>query len=122
RSRTLKPSACALAMRRASSSKTTTSAPPASSATAVASPEPPSPKTATRAPSNIVIGIIRSTSLPPRSALRPVPLSQLQRCQPGERQHHRDDPEADDDLRLGPSQLFKVVMDRRHLEHPLAGQ
>src|ERR1044071_7135286 len=47
---------------------------------------------------------------------------QLQRRKPGERQHDRDDPEPDHDLRLGPALLLEVMMDRRHLEDALAGE
>src|SRR5262245_63460103 len=46
--------------------------------------------------------------------------SQLQRGQAGEREHDRDDPEADHDLRLGPAELLEVVVDRSHLEDVLA--
>src|ERR1700720_1404077 len=47
-------------------------------------------------------------------------LPQLQRGEAGQRQHHRDDPEPDHDLRLGPAQLLEMMMDRRHLEDALA--
>src|SRR5207249_6080662 len=33
-----------------------------------------------------------------------------------------DDPEADDDLRLGPSEELEVMVDRRHPEDPLAAE
>ena len=39
-----------------------------------------------------------------------------------QREQHGDDPEADDDLRLGPALLLVVVVDRRHQEHALAGE
>ena len=39
-----------------------------------------------------------------------------------ERQHDRDDPEADHDLRLGPAELLEMMMERRHAEHALAGE
>ena len=52
------PSAAASATLRASSSQATTSAPPAASARQVASPEPPSPNTATRLPAKVVTGIM----------------------------------------------------------------
>ena len=42
--------------------------------------------------------------------------------EPGQRQHDRDDPEADHDLRLGPALLLEMVVERRHPEHALAGQ
>ena len=41
---------------------------------------------------------------------------QLQRREPDHRQHEGDDPEAHDDLRLRPSKLLEMMMDRRHLE------
>src|SRR5450631_2528836 len=47
---------------------------------------------------------------------------QLQRGEAGQRQHHRDDPEPDHDLRLGPAQLLEMVVDRRHPEDALAGE
>ena len=47
--------------------------------------------------------------------------AQLQRGQPDQGQHERDDPEADDDLRLGPALELVVVVDRRHAEDALAG-
>src|ERR1700728_2591228 len=103
------PAAFALATLRASSSKAATSAPPASSAWALASPEPPRPNMATFLPAKVVTGITTK-------------LSQLQGRQARERKHHRDDPETNDDLRLGPSELLEMMMDRRHLEHALAGE
>src|ERR1700733_6721622 len=104
-----RPAARALATLGASSSKATTSAPPARSALALASPEPPSPNTATFLPAKVVTGI--TTRLP-----------QFQGRQPRQRQHDRDDPEANDDLRLGPTELLEMMMDRRHLEDALAGE
>ena len=47
---------------------------------------------------------------------------QLQGREAGKRQHHRDDPEPDHDLRLGPAQLLEMVMDRRHPEDTFAGE
>ena len=79
------------------------------SALALARPEPPSPNTATFLPAKIVTGI--TTKLP-----------QLQGREPSQRQHDRDDPEANDDLRLGPAELLEVMVDRRHLEDALSGQ
>ena len=49
-------------------------------------------------------------------------LSQLQRGEPCERQHHGDDPEPNHDLRLGPAQLLIVMVDRRHPEHAFSGE
>ena len=43
--------------------------------------------------------------------------SDLQRRQADQRQDHRDDPEADDDGRLGPALLLEMVVQRRHQEH-----
>src|SRR5215471_6852615 len=104
------PAAPACAMRASLSSQPITSAPPANSALALARPEAPSPNTATLRPAKVVTGIMAA------------PSPQLQRRQAGQRQHDRDDPEADDDLRLGPAELLEMVMQRRHLEHALAGE
>src|SRR5262245_34807884 len=104
------PAAAACASGPALSSNATTSAPPASSARTLASPEAPRPNTATRRPAKAVIGIM----------LRPSP--QLQGREAGEREHDRDDPEPDHDLRLGPAFLLEVVMQRRHHEYPPAGE
>src|SRR5262249_34479187 len=102
------PAACACAIRSALSSNATTSAPPASSALALARPEAPSPNSATLRPANVVTGIKSSP--------------QLEGRKPGEREHDRDDPEADHDLRLGPAELLEMVVDRRHAEDALAGE
>src|SRR5262249_11306993 len=103
-------------MRASLSSHPITSAPPANSALALARPEVPSPNTATLRPEKEATGIM--IELPPRSS----PSPQLQGRQAGESQHDRDDPEADHDLRLGPAELLEMVMQRRHLEHALAGE
>src|SRR6266436_1104919 len=50
------------------------------------------------------------------------PSPQLQGGEAGQRQHHRDDPEPDHDLRFGPALLFEMMMQRRHPEHALAGE
>src|SRR5262245_506455 len=105
------PSAAASASLRASSSPATTSAPPATSARQVASPEPPSPNTATRLPAKVVTGIMAP---PPKSP-------QFQRRQSRQRQHDGDDPEPDHDLRLGPAELLEMMVDGRHQEDALAG-
>src|SRR6202035_162522 len=52
----------------------------------------------------------------------PRPSPQLQRGEAGERQHHRNDPEPDHDLRFGPALLLEMMMQRRHPEHALAGE
>src|SRR5689334_11416440 len=110
RSAVANPACAALATLSALSSPATTSAPPAFSASQLASPEPPRPNTATILPAKEVTGIMRHRS------------PQFERGESGERQHHRDDPEADHDLRLGPAQLFEMVVDRRHPEEALAGE
>src|SRR5437868_3197733 len=109
KSAVMKPACVALATFSALSSPAITSAPPAFKAWQDASPEPPRPNTATVLSANDVTGIIDRSP-------------QLQRRQAGERQHHRDDPEADHDLRLGPAELLEMVMDRRHPEDALAGE
>src|SRR5258708_20179191 len=108
RSAVVKPACAALATLSAESSTATTSAPPAFSAWQLASPEPPRPKTATVLPAKEVTGIKASP--------------QFQRGEAGQRQHHRDDPEPDHDLRLGPALLLEMMMQRRHPEHALARQ
>src|SRR5690242_4078214 len=143
RSAVTKPACAALATLSALSSAATTSAPPAFSAWQLASPEPPRPNTATVLPAKEVTGIMRpppsfrgSRSENPEPRGSGLPLrglrndnigdaqssAQLQRGEAGERQHHRDDPEADHDLRLGPALLLEVMMQRRHAEHALARQ
>src|SRR3954449_9035417 len=96
RSAVVKPACAALATFSVLSSPAITSAPPAFKAWQLASPEPPRPKTATVLPAKEVTGIKVSP--------------QFQRGEAGQRQHHRDDPEPDHDLRLGPAFLFEVVM------------
>src|SRR5690606_20335612 len=51
-----------------------------------------------------------------------IALSQLQGREREERADERDDPEADDDLRLGPAEQLEVVVDRRHAEDPLPAE
>src|SRR5262245_35585329 len=96
RSAVPKPAAAASATRLVSSSQAITSAPPAASARQLASPEPPSPNTATFFPAKVVQGI------------KIGPSAQFQGRQAGEREHDRDDPEPDHDLWLRPSQLLEV--------------
>src|SRR5262245_20408523 len=107
RSAVVKPACAALAPWSPWSPAATPSAPPAFNAWQLASPEPPRPNTATVLPAKEVTGIMN------RSA-------QFQGGEAGERQHHRDDPEADHDLRLGPALLLEMMMQRRHAEHALA--
>src|SRR5215813_9295847 len=109
RSAATNPAAAASAIFFGSSSQATTSAPPALSAWQLASPEPPRPNTATFLPAKLATGITATSP-------------QLQRRQSHERKHHRDDPEPDHDLRLGPAELLEVMVDRRHPEHALAGE
>src|ERR1700761_8632662 len=110
KSAVMKPACAAFATLSALSSPAMTSAPPAFSAWQLVSPEPPRPNTATVLPAKEVTGIMILGS------------AQLQGGEAGERQHHRDDPEADHDLRLGQAQLLEVMMDRRHPEDALARQ
>src|SRR5689334_22776836 len=142
KSAVMKPACTALATFSALSSAAIISAPPAFSAWQQASPEPPRPKTATVLPAKEVTGIIfapsfrgmrsmnpesRDSGLPlrgPRNDNRKseTPSPQFQRGETGKRQHHRDDPEADHDLRLGPALLLEMMVQRRHHEHALARQ
>ena len=48
-------------------------------------------------------------------------LTQFQRGQPHQSQNNGDDPEPDNDGRLGPALLFKMVVQRRHRKNPLPG-
>src|ERR1700738_3571561 len=111
RSAVMKPAWAALATLSLLSSPAITFALPALRAWQLASPEPPRPNTATVLPTKEVTGVMMAQ-----------PSSQLQRGEAGERQHHRDDPEPDHDLRLGPAQLLEMVVDRRHPEDTLAGE
>src|SRR4051812_9182856 len=160
KSAVMKPACAALARLSMLSSPAITSAPPAFSAWQLASPEPPSPNTATVLPAKEVTRIKEGLSTgrpgerrdpytrdsdvnktadaashtrgggygarrsPGRRRVNSPPTSspQLQRRQPGQRQHHRDNPEPDHDLRLGPSLLLEMVVQRRHPEHAFAGQ
>src|ERR1700683_1846956 len=112
------PAAAAFARLCSSSSKAMTAAPPAISACALASPEPPRPNTATLRPANVVTAITANQSRRPAETSES---SQLQGRQADERQHDRYDPETDDDLRLGPTHLLEMMVDRRHLENAFAG-
>src|ERR1700738_956671 len=84
-----KPALAASASLSAPSSPAITSAPPAFRAWQLARPDPPRPNTATVLPAKEVTGINGSP--------------QLQRGEAGQRQHHRNDPEPDHDLRFGPA-------------------
>src|ERR1700675_225633 len=143
RSAVMKPACAASASLSSPSSLATTSAPPAFKAWQLASPDPPRPNTATVLPAKEVIGIMiwhpsfrGMRSMNPESRDSGLPLRglrnddgeyttyspQLQRGDAGQRQHHRDDPEPDHDLRFGPALLLEMVMDRRHPEYTLAGE
>src|SRR3954451_12042542 len=108
KSAVMNPASAASASLSSPSSPAITSAPPAFRAWQLASPEPPSPNTATVLPAKEVTGIKQSP--------------QFQRREAGKRQHHRDDPEPDHDLRFGPAQLLEVMMNWRHPEHAFAGE
>src|ERR1700760_993599 len=49
-------------------------------------------------------------------------LSELQRGKADEREHDRNDPEADDDGGFFPAELFEMMVNRRHLEDALSGE
>src|SRR5580658_8266160 len=118
-----KPAFAASASCAAPSSPAITSAPPARKAWQLASPDPPSPNTATVLPAKEVTGIMTRPSFRNDDGTKfPKASPQLQRRKTGQRQHHRDDPEPDDDLRFGPAQLLEMVMQRRHPEDSLAGE
>src|SRR6266550_218439 len=108
KSAVMNPACAASASLSAPSSLAMTSAPPAFKAWQLASPEPPRPNTATVLPAKEVTGINGSP--------------QFQRGEADERQHHRDDPEPDHDLRFGPALLLEMMMQRRHSEHALTGE
>src|ERR1700730_7278819 len=111
RSAVMKPAFAALATFSALSSLAITFAPPALRAWQLASPEPPRPNTATLLPAKEVTGVMMAR-----------PSSQLERGEAGERQHHRDDPEPDHDLRLGPAQLLEMMVQRRHPQNAFPGE
>src|SRR5580692_1298807 len=96
--------ASGLSSSRGFTSVATTRAPRRRHSRAAATPLAPSPTTVTRFPE-------RSTQSP-----------QLQARQADEGQQNREDPEADDDLGLGPSLLLVVVVDGGHEEDALARQ
>src|SRR5471030_1293373 len=143
KSAVMKPARAASASLSAPSSPAITSAPPALKAWQLASPDPPRPNTATVLPAKEVTGIMALPSFRD-GAPAPDPESrdsgfvlrtprndggrfsthspQLQRGEAGQRQHHRNDPEPDHDLRLGPALLLEMMMQRRHPEHALAGE
>src|SRR5689334_21437661 len=73
---------------------------------ALANEQPRSCKAALAEPENDDV-------LTPQTAHR---LPQLERSETHDREHDRDDPEANYDLRLRPTDLLVVVVDRRHSE------
>src|SRR5262249_25354826 len=81
-----------------------TSAPFERSSRAAATPLRPSPITTARLPWTCIAS------------------PELEGCERYECQKDADDPEPDDDLRLGPPLLFVVVVDRRHQEHAAPGE
>src|SRR5690242_1250282 len=90
------------------SSQATQSIPAAIRARTVVRPERASPSTTYDEPSRMERSIIRSPQL-----------------QGGEAHHREDggnDPEAEDDGRLGPALLLEVMVQRRHAENTLAGE
>src|SRR3546814_10102617 len=98
------------------SSQAQTSAPDACSARAAARPDLPRPSTATGKPAK-KLRSIRGAGTGTAELL-----SQLEGGEAGEGQDGGDDPEADDDGRLGPALLLEVVVQRRHADDALAGQ
>src|SRR5690606_24224541 len=84
------PSACAFATLSGLSSHAITAAPPSARARAVASPDPPSPNSATFLSFKAVAGIM-------------VRLPQLEGRKSDQCKHHGDDPEPDHHLALGPA-------------------
>src|SRR5690606_16939556 len=127
------PSAWACSRVSTPSSQATTWAPPAARAAAVARPERPRPSTAMVWFSTPWTGIMlvslavaargRFAPRTPREYLQNGESlsAQLQGGKPDQRQDQRDDPEADDDLRLAPALFLEMVVDRGHQEDPLAG-
>src|SRR5690606_23339008 len=86
----------------------TTWAPRAKHRRAAATPLLPSPTT---------------TTLLPRSCISCVMSSpKLERAQADQREQHADDPKTNDDLRLGPTHLLEVVVNRRHQENTPPGR
>src|SRR5215510_1287704 len=87
----------------------TTRAPLRASNSAAATPLLAAPTTTTRRPSTV------------NDSLR-TPSPQLQRRETEQRKDDGDDEKARDHLGLAPSNELEVVMQRRHLEHALAGE
>src|SRR5216684_5406020 len=101
------PILAAVSREAAMSSQATQSIPAAFRARTVARPERASPSTTNDEPLSTARSIIRSP--------------QLQGGEAGHRQDGGDDPEAEDDRRLGPALLLEMVMQRRHAEDAAAG-
>src|SRR5205814_8607286 len=109
RSATPTPEAVAAATTAGLSSKAATLAPPSARAMAVARPLAPSPNTATFLPAKLVTGIKAGSP-------------QFEARQTDQRQQHRNHPEADDHLRLGPAEGLEMVMNRGHPKNALSRQ
>src|SRR5262245_44426824 len=120
KSTTSNPAFFALAADSALSSQASTLAPPARKACALANPESPRPKMATRLPAKDLTGITLRPSSRLAAALRANSSSQLQCGESSERQHNRNNPETDHNLRLGPAKLLEMMMNGCHAKHPLA--
>src|SRR5216684_2457221 len=101
------PILAAVSREAALSSHATQSIPAAFRARTDARPERASPSTTNDEPLSMPRSIIRSP--------------QLQGGETGHRQDGGDDPEAEDDRRLGPALLLEMVMQRRHAEDAAAG-
>src|SRR5262249_52950895 len=89
-------------------------APRFASSSAAAMPLLAAPATVTRFP---FTSGSRAPSHEPPATTSP----ELQRCEAEQREDDSHDHEPADDLRLAPPALLEVVMERRHLEHALAG-
>src|SRR5215216_5828086 len=88
-------------------SVSSTRAPLRASSSAAAMPLRAAPTTTTRRPATVNPS---------------TPSPQLERCQAEQRKDDGQDQEARDDLRLAPTDQLEVMVDRRHLEHALAGE
>src|SRR5262245_3494966 len=86
-----------------------TSAPRLAASSAAAMPLRAAPTTTTRRPRT-------------ENTFASTPSPQLQRRQTEQRKDDRHDHKARDHLRLTPSDQFEVMVNRRHLEHALAGE
>ena len=118
------PAEAAVSREACLSSQAATLAPPARRAWAASRPDAPRPNKARCLPAKEVRGVMVAPSVSRFEGggwAAPPPSPQLQRRESDQGQDESDDPEADDDLRLGPPQLLEMMVDRRHPEHALAG-